>query len=375
MFDIVVFPLIKFVCIVFGWAMLAGTLLTFIERKQSAAVQNRIGPNRAFVFGLKFPGSAYIGQIVADALKVLVKEDFDPPLANKWLHRISPAIALVPVMLMWLVIPFGPGPGPLAGYEGPNHFLISDLNAGVLVVFAIASLGVYGATIGAWASHSAYSLLGGLRNAAQMVSYEVSLGLNLVGIFMIYGSLRFNEIVWGQGELLWGVLPKWGIVLQPVAFILFLAASMAETKRAPFDMPEAESELVAGYFTEFSSMRFAVFSLAEFIAIVAVAALGALLFLGGWQIPWVDTPVYDLAAATAAGDPSLLGQPVLGWLTVAQVGIFLAKMIFMIWLQMQIRWTLPRFRYDQVMRVGWLYILPLSIANVAVTAFVMYLVR
>lgn len=373
MIEVVVLPLVKFAVIVLGWAMVVATVLTLLERKQSAAMQNRVGPNRAYLFGKKFPLSAFVGQILADALKVLLKEDFDPPFANKWLHRIAPALALIPAMLMWLVIPFGPGPPP--GVEGPHHFQITNLNAGVLVVFAIASLGVYGATIGAWASRSAYSLLGGLRAAAQMVSYEVSLGLNLVGVFMIFGSLRLNDIVWGQGELLWGVVPKWGIVVQPLAFILFLTASIAETKRAPFDMPEAESELTAGYFTEYSSMRFAVFSLGEFIAIVVVAALGALLFLGGWQVPWVETPVYTLEAALAAGDKALLGTPVFGWITVAQVGAFLVKMLVLVWLQMQIRWTLPRFRYDQVMKLGWLVILPLSIANVAVTAFVMYLFR
>jgi len=359
-FDLAVFPLIKFVVIVFGFVMLVATVLTLMERKQSAAMQNRIGPNRAFVFGKKFPLSAFIGQIVADALKVLVKEDFDPPRANKWLHRISPALALIPALLMWLVIPFGPGPMP--GVEGTNYFQITDLNAGVLIILAVASLSVYGSTLGAWASNSAYSLLGGLRTAAQMVSYEVTLGLNLVGIFMIFGTLRLNDIVWGQGELLWGVLPKWGIVLQPLAFILFLTASIAETKRAPFDLPEAESELAAGYFTEFSSMRFALFSLGEFIGIVVVAALGACMFLGGWQIPWVPAETVN-------------GLPIISWLTALQVGSFLLKTLFLVWLQMQIRWTLPRFRYDQLMTLGWIYLLPLSLLNVAGTALVMYLVR
>jgi NADH-quinone oxidoreductase subunit H len=361
MVELIVMPLVKFACIVLGWVMLVATVLTLMERKQSAAMQNRVGPNRAFLFGKRFPLSAFIGQILADALKVLFKEDFDPPQANKWIHRISPAIALIPVLLMWLVIPFGPGPKP--GFEGPHYFQIADLNAGVLVILAVASLAVYGATLGAWASNSAYSLLGGLRTAAQMVSYEVTLGLNLVGIFMIYSSLRLNDIIWAQGELLWGVIPKWGIVVQPLAFVLFMVASIAETKRAPFDLPEAESELAAGYFTEFSSMRFALFSLGEFIGIVVVAALGATMFLGGWQVPFVDTPVDET------------GNPVLGLLTIAQVGIFLFKMILLIWLQMQIRWTLPRFRYDQLMTLGWVILLPLSLANVAVTAIMMYVLR
>ena len=360
--EIVIYPLIKFAAIVLGWVMMLATVLTLMERKQSALMQNRVGPNRAFLWGQKFlPGlSAFVGQIIADALKVLLKEDFDPPFANKWIHRIAPGVALMPALLMWLVIPFGPGPMP--GHDGPHHFQIANLNAGVLVVFAVASLSVYGATLGAWASNSAFSLLGGLRTAAQMISYEITLGLSLVGIFMVYESVEINTIIWAQGELLWGVVPKWGIVTQPIAFFLFLAASIAETKRAPFDLPEAESELAAGYFTEYSAMRFAVFSLGEFVGIVVVGALAATLFLGGWQIPWMETPV----------DES--GLPILGWFTVAQVGIFLAKMVFFVWLQMQIRWTLPRFRYDQLMRLGWVYLLPLSLANVAVTALVLYMV-
>jgi NADH-quinone oxidoreductase subunit H len=353
--ELLLWSLVKFFAIVFGFVMVVATVLTLMERKQSAYMQNRVGPNRALLFGKKFPLSAFIGQILADALKVLTKEDFEPPHGNKWLHRIAPGLALLPAWLMWLVIPFGPGPVP--GAEGHHLFQIANLNVGVLFVFAIASLSVYGATIGAWASNSAFSLLGGLRTAAQMISYEVTLGLNLVGVFMIFGSMRLNDIIWGQGEL------AWGIVMQPVAFILFMVAAIAETKRAPFDLPEAESELAAGYFTEYSSMRFAVFSLGEFIGIVLVAALAACVFLGGWQIPWVDTPV------------DANGIPVYGWITVAQVACFLLKTLVLVGLQMQIRWTLPRFRYDQLMKLGWVYLLPLSILNLVGTAVVMYLVR
>jgi NADH-quinone oxidoreductase subunit H len=360
MLELILWTVVKFAAIVLGWVMLVATVLTMMERKQSAAMQNRVGPNRAYLFGKKFPLSSFIGQIIADALKVLVKEDFEPPQGNKWLHRVAPALAFVPALLVWVVVPFGPGADPsvCGTCVGPdvdqNYFLIADLNSGLLFVLAVASLSVYGATIGAWASNSLYSLLGGLRTAAQMISYEVTLGLSLVGIFMIYGSFRVNDIVWGQEH---GV---WGIVVQPVAFLIFMAAAIAETKRAPFDLPEAESELAAGYFTEYSGMRFALFSLAEFIAIVLTAAIAAALFLGGWSIPGVATPV------------DAFGNPVLGWITLAQVGAFLFKMILLIWLQMQIRWTLPRFRYDQLMRLGWIYLLPLSLLNLAVTAIVMY---
>lgn len=373
MLEIVLWSLLKFVGIVLVWVMMVATVLTMMERKQSAAMQNRVGPDRAYLFGKKFPLSNFIGQILADALKVLLKEDYEPPNADKWLHRIAPALAFIPALLVWAVMPFGPGANPelveaclaagtcASSDIDQNYFLIADLDVGLLFVFAIASLGVYGSTLGAWASNSLYSLLGGLRTAAQMISYEITLGLNLVGIFMIFGSFRVNDIVWGQEALIGGWLPMWGIVVQPVAFFLFLAAAIAETKRAPFDMPEAESELAAGYFTEYSSMRFAVFSLAEFVAIVLTAALVAALFLGGWGIPWVATPT------------DAFGNPLLGWYTVAQVGVFLVKMMFVIWLQMQIRWTLPRFRYDQVMRLGWVYLLPLSLLNLVVTAIVMYI--
>ncbi len=353
--ELILWGLVKFVCIVLGWVMLVATVLTLMERKQSAAMQNRVGPNRALIFGKKFPLSAFLGQILADALKVLFKEDYEPVNGNKWLHRIAPALGLIPAMLMWLVIPFGPGPPP--GVEGHHWFQMADLNVGIIFIFAIASMSVYGATIGAWASNSAFSLLGGLRTAAQMISYEVTLGLSLVGIFMIYGSVQLNDIIWAQGDM------AWGIVTQPLAFVLFMVAAVAETKRAPFDLPEAESELAAGYFTEYSSMRFAVFSLGEFIGIVAVAAIAACVFLGGWQIPWVETPL--LADGTVD----------YGWLTVAQVAIFLVKMVFIIWLQMQIRWTLPRFRYDQLMKLGWVYLLPLAIFNLVITALVMYVLR
>lgn len=353
--------LLKFAAIVLGFVMIVATLLTYLERKQSAYTQNRVGPNRAFIMGKKFPLSAMIGQILADAVKMLVKEDFEPTRGNKWLHRIAPALPLFAALMVWMVIPFGPGPMP--GTEGEHWFQIADLNVGILWVLAISSLSVYGAVLGAWASNSGFSLLGGLRTAAQMISYEVTIGLNLVGLFMIFGSLQLNDIIWGQGELLWGWLPKWGIFVQPVGFVLFMVAAVAELKRAPFDLPEDESVLGAGYFTEFSAMRFAVFALGEFIGIIIMSALAACLFLGGWQIPWVDTPL------------NADGSIAYGWLTVMQVLTMLVKTLFMIFLFQQIRWTFPRIRYDQLMKLGWVYMLPLSIANLVITALVMYLSR
>jgi len=359
--EALLYGLLKFAAIVLGYVMVLATLLTVFERIQSALIQNRVGPNRAFLFGKKFPLSAFIGQILADAVKVFLKEDFEPPRANKWIHRISPALPFFAALMVWMVIPFGPGPTP--GSEGEHWFQIADLDVGILWVLAISSLSVYGATLGAWASNSGFSMLGGLRTAAQMISYEVTLGLSLVGIFMIYGSLKLNDIIWGQGELLWGWLPKWGIVMQPLGFVLFIAAAVAETKRAPFDLPEDEAVLAGGYVTEFSAMRFAMFALGEFIGIIIMSALAACLFLGGWQIPWVDTPL------------NADGSIAYGWLTVLQVLAMVVKTTLMVFVFQQIRWTFPRFRYDQLMRLGWVYILPLAIANLAITALVMFLLR
>jgi len=361
MSEVLLYGLLKFAAIVFGFVMVFATVLTLLERKQSAMIQNRIGPNRAYIFGKKFPLSAFLGQIAADAVKMFFKEDFDPPRANTWIHRISPALPLFAALMVWMVIPFGPGPTP--GAEGEHWFQIAHLDVGILWVLAISSLSVYGATLGAWASNSGFSLLGGLRTAAQMISYEVTLGLNLVGIFMIFGSLQLNDIIWGQGELLGGWLPKWGIVVQPLGFLLFVAAAVAETKRAPFDLPEDDSVLAAGYMTEFSAMRFAVFALGEFIGVIVISALAACLFLGGWQIPWVDTPL------------NADGTVAMGWLTVLQVLAMLGKTTLMVFIFQQVRWTFPRFRYDQLMRLGWVYMLPLSIANLAITALVMFLLR
>lgn len=361
MLETLLYGLLKFAGIVLGFVMIVATLLTLLERKQSALMQNRIGPNRAYLFGKKFPLSAFIGQILADAVKVFVKEDFEPPKGNKWIHRIAPILPFIAAMMVWVVIPFGPGAPP--GSLGSHPFEIAHLDSGILWILAISSLGVYGAVMGAWASNSGFAMLGGLRTAAQMISYEVTLGLNLVGIFMIFGSLQLNDIMWGQGELIGGWLPKWGIVVQPVGFILFITAAVAEMKRAPFDLPEDESVLVAGYYTEFSAMRMAMFNLGEFIAIPLFAALSTALFLGGWQIPWVETPL--------AAD----GTVAYGWFTLLQIGAFLVKTMFMVFVLQQIRWTFPRFRYDQLMKLGWVYMLPLSLANLVVTAIVMYALR
>ncbi|MFT5432902.1 MAG: NADH-quinone oxidoreductase subunit H [Myxococcota bacterium] len=339
--ELILFALIKIVVILFGYVMAFATVLTWLERKYSALLQDRIGPNRAEVGGMRLGG---LFHMIADPIKVLFKEDFFPSDANPILYKLAPWMSVVPPMMLFAVIPFGPG----------DMFVISDASIGVLFLFAMGGLGVYGSVFGGWASNSKYSLLGGLRTTAQMISYEVAMGLNLVGIFMIYEAITLQGIIGEQGGTVLGFIPAWGIFLQPVSFFLFMASAMAENKRAPFDLPEAESELVAGYFTEYSSMKFALFSLGEFIEIVAIGCITTCLFLGGWQIPWVE--------------------PTGGFLLVTlQVLTFLAKVAFMVWVQMTIRWTLPRFRYDQIMKLGWVYILPLSLINILATGVVLYI--
>jgi len=323
-------------CMVFALSL--GAILTWAERKMSALIQDRVGPNRASLLGVRAFGLMHP---IADAVKAFTKEDFVPAGANRWLFLTAPALAMVPPLVVFAVVPFGPG------------LVIAPLDTGMLFVFAILGLGVYGAVLGGWSSDNSLALLGSLRAAAQMVSYEVSMGLNVVGVFAVFGTVSLTQIVVAQGELLWGLVPKWGIVVQPLGFVLFLAAAMAENKRAPFDLPEGESEIV-GYHVEYSSMRFAMFFLAEFVEVVVIAAIGATLFLGGWQIPWLDP-------RGQAG----------GGVMLAQVGAFVAKVVFLCWLQLLIRWTLPRFRYDQVMTLGWKYLLPLSFANIVVTAVVL----
>jgi NADH-quinone oxidoreductase subunit H len=409
-------PLLKIVAIIFGFAMLLGTLLTLAERKQSAIMQRRVGPNRANLGPFRLGGLIHIA---ADGIKTLFKEDFTPDGAHKKLHAVAPALGLMPAMIIFAIIPFMDywchGQAAVLGAmdycfpEGDqlqagsswlverlnkplfngrlgHYFQIVDLNSGLLYMFAITGVSVYGTALAGWASNSKFSLMGGLRASAQMISYEVSMALSIAGLLLIYGTLDLNEMVRQQGQLLFGFLPMWGIVVQPLAFVMFLTASIAESKRAPFDMPEAESELVAGYFTEYSSMKFAIFSLGEFVAIGFIGTIMTVLFLGGWQVPWLYADGFHVseasmlpAAAQVTGaqvQAYLGGAQGLGpdlalpyWAVVAlRIGAFLLKTLAVVFLQLQIRWTLPRFRYDQIMHLGWKILLPASLINLAVTA-------
>lgn len=354
MADIVILT-IKIAIAVMFVLNLAG-LLTWAERRQSAFIQDRLGPNRANVFGITLIGLLHP---LADGIKMMMKEDFTPAGAERFIHALAPFLAMFPAFVAFAVIPFG-DTLPIFGYN--INLVVSETSMGLLFVIAVLGIVVYGVFLGGWASNNKWSLLGALRSTAQMISYEVTLGLTLIGVLMVYQSLRIDEIVVAQGELMLGFIPKWGIVTQPIAFLLFFAAAMAETKRTPFDLPEAESEIVAGYFLEYSGMKFGMFFMGEFAELVVVAGIVTSLFFGGWQIPWVSTE-------------TLLGMFPGIVVALIQVGVFSAKVVALCWLQLTVRWTLPRFRYDQIMRLGWKMLLPLSLANIFVTGLVILLLN
>jgi NADH-quinone oxidoreductase subunit H len=375
--------IVKLLFIVLVVAGLFLPLITWVERKQSAVMQDRIGANRADVMGLTVLGLLHPA---ADVLKLLTKEDVVPYGANRVLHQLAPVIALVPAIVTLAVIPFG---GTYTLGDTTFSLVVADIDWGMLFVFAVGSLATYGAVMAGWASNSNWGLLGSMRASAQMISYEVTMGLSVVGIFMCFGTLKLTEMalfqdqtfrifgflehVFGMavpGFLSWATLPMWGILLQPLAFILFLTCIMAENKRPPFDAPEGESELVAGYHMEYSGMRFGLFYTAEFLEVPVIGTIVTTLFLGGWSIPWLST------GDIIGGVSGVFGQGfATGLCIVLHVLSFLLKVVFMIWLQMAIRWTLPRFRYDQVMDLCWKMILPLSIANVFATAAVILLLE
>lgn len=330
-------------------------VLVWAERRGSAFIQHRLGPNRVNIAGFTLLG---LVQPLADVVKFLFKEDYIPAHANRTLFVMAPLILLVPAAMTFAVVPFADDV-VVAGRT--ISMQVADLNVGILYVFALASLSVYGITLAGWSSNNKYSLLGGVRSGAQMISYELALGLSVLGIVMIYGAVELDEIVRGQGELILGAIPRWGIVTQPLAFVLFLVAIYAESNRLPFDLPEAESELVVGYHTEYPMIKFALFMMAEYMAMTTGAMLIVTLFFGGWQIPWVSSEA--LVAAVGPIPAALL-----------QLGSFSIKLVFFLWLFIWVRWTLPRFRYDQLMDLGWKTVLPLALANVFVTALILYLI-
>jgi len=341
------------------WFLVLALYLTWAERKESAVIQDRVGANRASFFGFQILG---LFQPFADAIKMIFKEDFVPPFSRKAFHTIAPFLSFFFVAVTVAAIPFGDD----IRIGGKTISLqVFDGNIGLLFVLAMLSLGIYGILVSGWASNNRYALLGGIRGAAQIISYEVSLGLSLVGLIMVFPSLRMSEIVRAQGALLFGFLPKWGVVLQPLGCLVFFLAALAETKRVPFDMPEGESEII-GFFAEYGGLKWGLFMFTDFMEILTVAALMTTLFFGGWQVPWLGANGFSFPwGGTWHLAPWLV--------TVFQVAAFNLKVFFFCWLQILIRWTYPRFRYDQLMDLGWKLFVPLSLLNIVATAVVLSL--
>jgi NADH-quinone oxidoreductase subunit H len=347
------------VAIVLMGLLLTVPIMLFVERRGSALMQNRLGPNRMGPFGLF--------QAACDVVKFIFKEDRAPGHVNRFYYTIAPWIAVIPAFMTFAVIPFA-GSLQLEGFEA--KFMIANLDVGVLYCFSIASLGVYGIIMAGWASNNKYSLLGSLRSSAQMISYELTLGLSIVGLMMVFQSVNLGEIAQAQGETLMQLgpisVPKWGVFIQPVGFILFLVSMFAETNRLPFDLPEGESELIAGYHLEYGSMRFALFMMAEFVNMAVASGLIATLFFGGWQL----LPGMGLLANWVA---TLGILPDGGWVQVLFQGLsFVIKVAFFMWFFVWVRWTLPRFRFDQLMNLGWKVLFPLGLVNVLVTGLLIY---
>ena len=349
--------LIKLTLLVLAFVMPLASLSTWAERRQSAMMQDRLGPNRANSGPIKLWG---ILHFVADAIKMMFKEDVVPAKVDRFLFALAPVMAIAPVLITFAIIPFGSD--LCVGHatevlKDPSicsaiiPMQVARMDMGLLFYFALASLAVYGTTLAGWASYNKWSLLGGLRASSQMMSYEVTMGLSLMGAFIIYGSLEPQASVLAQGNNVW----NWGLFTQPLGFVIFMTAAIAETKRAPFDLPEGEPELI-GYFVEYSGMRFGIFFLAEFIETIFLSAVVTTVFLGGWQVPGLSAEGF-----------SFLPLPHVA-VVLIQIVIWTFKILALCWFQLLIRWTLPRFRPDQLMRLGWKQLLPLSLLNIVLTA-------
>ncbi len=334
---ILLFSFIK-IFIIVNVMLMTVSYLVYFERRVSAWAQNRLGPNRVGWEGVLQP--------FADVLKLLLKEDIVPDAAHKPIHTLAPIIALFVAFTTYAVIPFGPSV-TIFGYNVP--LVVADINIGILYVLALTSLGVYAITFAGWSSGSKYSLLGGIRSSAQMISYEISMGFSVGGVLLLAGSLRPEAIVEAQHGWMWNA------ILQPIGFITFLVSAFAETNRLPFDLPEAEPELVGGYHTEYSSMKFAGFFLAEYANMIVASAMIVTLYLGGWRFPYLES--FGLSA---------------GWFAVISVITFCVKVAALLFFFIWVRWSLPRFRYDQLMNLGWKVMFPLSLLNIVwVAALIM----
>lgn len=340
--------LLKVVC-VFGAVLTMFAYAVLAERKISAWIQGRVGPNRtAPPLALKIP---FLGallqswgmfQPMADGLKAFLKEDFTPNYVRKAYFWLAPAISMVPAFLVLAVVPFG-------SKLGNEPMVIANLDVGILYTFGIISLGVYGVVLAGYASNSKYPFLGGIRSSAQMISYEIAMGMSVIPLFLIVGQLNLSEVI------TWQANNGWLILYSPISFVIFLIAAFAETNRLPFDLPESETELVGGYHTEYSSMKFALFFMGEYAAMIAASAMMVTLFFGGWTLPGLSTPASTIAAG------------------LLHIGIFVAKLLAFMVLFIWVRWMLPRFRYDQLMDLGWRRFIPLALANILVTALVLWM--
>ncbi len=322
---------------VFSVLMFIVAYAVWVERKVSASIQDRRGPNRVGIFGLLQPA--------ADAIKAFLKEDFTPAHVRKAYYWLAPAIVMIPSLLTVAIIPFG-------SQVGAQKMVIADLNVGVLYTFGIVSLSVYGIVLAGYAANSKYPFLGGIRSSAQMISYEIAMGMSVVPVFLLVGGLNLSQVI----EYQTGGWFHWLIFKQPLAFVIFAGAMFAETNRLPFDLPEAEQELAGGYNVEYSSMKFALFFMGEYAAMTTSAAMMVTLFLGGWTLPvaGLDKPASGL----------LMG--------LLHIGIFLGKMLFVVFTIIWVRWMWPRFRYDQLMDLGWRRFIPLALANIVVTALILW---
>jgi len=328
----VFFSALKILC-VFSVLMFIVAYAVWVERKVSAAIQDRRGPNRVGLFGLLQP--------LADAIKAFLKEDFTPGHVRKAYYWLAPAIVMIPSLLTVAIIPFG-------SQLGNEKMVIANLNVGILYTFGIVSLGVYGIVLAGYAANSKYPFLGGIRSSAQMISYEIAMGMSVVPIFLLVGGLNLSEVITYQT----GGLFHWLIFKQPLAFGIFVAAMFAETNRLPFDLPESEQELAGGYNVEYSSMKFALFFMGEYAAMTVASGMLVTLFLGGWTLPIAGL---DQSATTV-------------WVGCLHIGIFLAKMLLVEFMIIWVRWMWPRFRYDQLMDLGWRRFIPLALANIMITA-------
>jgi NADH-quinone oxidoreductase subunit H len=319
---------------VFFMLLNSAAIMVYVERKVAALLQQRVGPYRVGPKGLLQP--------LADIVKLMFKEELRPRAADTFLFALAPMIAATCAFAAFAVVPFGADTTLFGLIPEGLRLQVADVNVAILVVFAIGSMSVYGIVLAGWSSNSKYSLLGGLRSSAQMISYELSYGLALAGVLLVGNSLSLGDLVNAQRGAWFHVIPRWFVFLQPIGFLVYMTAGIAETNRAPFDFPEAEQELVAGYHTEYSSMTFALFFMAEYINMVTVSAVATDLFLGGWHGPWLPES--------------------LGWIW------FLVKVAAILFFYVWMRWTLPRYRYDQLMRFGWKVLLPIAVINLLVTA-------